>query len=58
MARQQVSVPLSEEQMAFVDQRADAEDRSRASVVRRIVEAARVAGQGLPRVEQQQWPAA
>jgi hypothetical protein len=57
MARQQVSVPLDEEQMAFVDRRADAEDRSRASVIRRLVEQARVAGQGLP-VEQRQPVAA
>jgi hypothetical protein len=38
MAKQQISVPLNEEQATFVKQRADAEDRSRAAVIRRFVE--------------------
>jgi hypothetical protein len=39
---QQISVPLDEEQAAFVQQRADAEERSKAQIIRRLVaEAAR-----------------
>jgi hypothetical protein len=49
MAKQQISVPLNEQQAAFVQQRADAEDRSRASVIRRFVEEKRIAGQVEPR---------
>jgi hypothetical protein len=49
MAKQQISVPLNEKQAAFVQQRADAEDRSRASVIRQCVEKERVAGQAEPR---------
>jgi hypothetical protein len=49
MAKQQISVPLSDKQAAFVQQRADAEDRSRASVIRQCVEKERAASQAEPR---------
>jgi hypothetical protein len=42
MAKQQISVPLDEEEAAFVRARADAEERSKAQIIRRLVaEAAR-----------------
>jgi hypothetical protein len=45
MAKQQISMPLNEAQAAFVQQRAQFEDRSKAAIIRRIVEQARVAEQ-------------
>jgi hypothetical protein len=45
--RNQVSVPLTEEQMAFVEQRAVQEDRSVAGTIRHLIaQAARLAGTG------------
>ena len=49
MAKQQISVPLHEQQAACIRRRADEEDRSAASVIRRLVEQARVANQVEPR---------
>jgi hypothetical protein len=43
MAKQQISVPLNEQQAAFIKERADAEDHSAASVIRRLEEQARAA---------------
>jgi hypothetical protein len=60
--REQVSVPLSREQAEFVKQQAEREERSAASVIRRLVERARVAGEphgeSLPNHEQRQQSAA
>jgi hypothetical protein len=43
MGKKQISVMLDAEQSAFVKRRADVEDRSESSVIRRCVEQERVA---------------